>query len=299
MGISIDIVAGPDEHSSSVKATGKVWHVITDQERATFKLTDDVLKWMIYYYFEKKSPEHVYLHGPTPPYGDMYAGYNWQQVVTILQVESAQILGITSEPVILGTKDLINDSDKRATFHADMSETINETTSSSWSTGGTLSIGETAEVSCEFLGVGAKASTSLSYSQSWGINSEKSKSVEVGTESGVQVELDPGESVIAELSSSRGVLKVRIRYKAGLWGLVAMHYDELHQGHHDWGLPIGNVMRNVGVCNEVISTEDIEIGYYTNSKVKLRNKKTNKLEATFSLADLPMVVNLPKARAGD
>ena len=93
MGISISIVAGSDDSSSSITASGSVQHVITDEERTTFNLGDKQLKEAISSYFGK-SPNDAYLHSPTP-WDDLYKTYSWPQVQMVLVVQSAEILGIT------------------------------------------------------------------------------------------------------------------------------------------------------------------------------------------------------------
>ncbi|WP_027393890.1 follicular epithelium yolk protein subunit [Aquimarina latercula] len=283
MGISISIVAGQDQAASSVNASGSVQHVITDEERTTFKLGDKQLKDAVNKYFGK-SPNDAYLHSPTP-WGDLYKKYNWPQVQMVLVVQSAEILGITSEPVIVKTQDFTNNSSIKGTFNVAISESLNNTTSSNWSTGGTLTIGQKFSYGVKFLGAGAEGETSLSYSQSWGVGGQESKSITVGSTSGVSVELDPGESVVAELSASRGVMKVRIRYNAYLIGNTAVNYNPTYKKHHFWSLGIGGVMSKGGVSNSVQSTEDIEIGYYSNSKIELKNKISGKIKASHALAD--------------
>ncbi|MFD2565698.1 hypothetical protein [Aquimarina rubra] len=283
MGISISIVAGQDKGASSVNASGSVQHVITSEERTTFKLGDKQLKDAVKKYFGK-SPNDAYLHSPTP-WGDLYKKYSWPQVQMVLVVQSAEILGITSEPVIVKTQDFTNNSSKKGTFNVAISESLNNTTSSNWSTGGTLTIGQKFSYGVKFLGAGAEGETSLSYSQSWGIGGQESKSITVGSTSGVSVELDPGESVVAELSASRGVMKVRIRYNAYLIGNTAVNYNPTYKKHHFWSLGIGGVMSKGGVSNSIKSTEDIEIGYYSNSKIELKNKVSGKLKASHTLAD--------------
>lgn len=269
MGISISIVAGQDESASSVNASGSVQHIITDEERTTFRLGDKQLKDAVNAYFGK-SPNDAYLHSPTP-WGDLYKTYSWPQVQMVLVVQSAEILGITSEPVIVKTQEFRNNSSQKGTFNVSISETVNNTTSTNWSTGGTLSIGQKFEYGVSFLGTGAKGETSMSYSQSWGVGGGESKSVTVGSTSGVSVELDPGEAVVAELSASRGVMKVRIRYNAYLIGNTAINYNPTYKGHHFWSLGISGVMSSGGIFNSVKSTEDIEIGYYSNSKIELKD----------------------------
>jgi len=283
MGISISIVAGQDKGASSVNASGSVQHVITNEERTSFKLGDKQLKDAVKKYFGK-SPNDAYLHSPTP-WGDLYKKYNWPQVQMVLVVQSAEILGITSEPVIVKTQDFTNNSSKKGTFNVAISESLNNTTSSNWSTGGTLTVGQKFSYGVKFLGAGAEGETSLSYSQSWGVGGQEAKSITVGSTSGVSVELDPGESVVAELSASRGVMKVRIRYNAYLIGNSAVNYNPTYKKHHFWSLGIGGVMSKGGVSNSIKSTEDIEIGYYSNSKIELKNKVDGRLKASHALAD--------------
>ena len=285
MGISISIVAGQDETASSVNATGTVQHVITDQERTTFGLGDKQLKDAVKAYFGK-SPNDAYLHSPTP-WGDLYKKYSWPQVQMVLVVQSAEILGITSEPVTVKTQDFVNDSSKKGTFNVAISESVNNTTSSNWSTGGTLTVGQKFSYGVKFLGAGAEGETSLSYSQSWGVGGQESKSITVGSTAGVSVELDPGEAVVAVLSASRGVMKVRVRYAAYLIGNTAINYNPTYKKHHFWSLGISGVMAKGGISNSIKSTEDIEIGYYSNSKVELKDKATGTLKATHVMADAP------------
>lgn len=203
--------------------------------------------------------------------------------------QSAEILEITSQPVIVKTQEFENNSDHEATFNVAISEQLNNTTSSNWSTGGTLSIGQKFEYGVSFLGTGGKGETSMSYSQSWGVGGQESKSITVGSTSGVSVTLGPGESVIAELSASRGVMKVRIRYKAYLIGSTAINYYPTYKDHHFWSLNIGSVMSKGNISNSVPSTEDIEIGYYSNAKVELKNKQTMALMASRFISDQPAV----------
>ncbi|BAW81060.1 follicular epithelium yolk protein subunit [Candidatus Nitrosoglobus terrae] len=285
MGINISIVAGQDKSSSSVNASGTVQHVITDEERTTFHLGDKQLKDAVKAYFGK-SPNDAYLHSPTP-WDDLYKRYNWPQVEMVLVVQSAEILGITSEPVIVKTQEFSNNSNKTGTFNVNITESVDNTTSSNWSTGGTLTIGQKISYKVGFLGTGVEGETSMSYSQSWGVGGQESKSITVGSSSGVTVELNPGESVIAELSASRGVMKVRIHYNAYLIGSTAVNYNPTYKDHHFWSLDIAAVMSKGGIINSVKSTEDIEIGYYSNSKIELKDKKTGTFKAAYSMADQP------------
>ncbi|MHA7059826.1 hypothetical protein ACWGOQ_0021540 [Aquimarina sp. M1] len=60
----------------------------------------------------------------------------------------------------------------------------------------------------------------------------ESKSITVGSTFGVRVELDPGESLVAEFSASRGAMKVRIRSNAYPIGNTAINYNPTYKSHY-------------------------------------------------------------------
>lgn len=286
MGIEIRIKAGADAATSSVSASGSVQHIITDKERKTFGIEDSGLKNAVKEYFGKK-PNDAYLHSPTP-WDDLYKTYGWDEVQTILDVMSAKITGITSEPVIVATKKFVNSSTKKATFDASISDQVTNTTESNWSQTDTIEVGQKITYGISFLGAGGGGETSMSYSHSWGQGGSESKSITVGSSSGVSVELNPGESVEAVLTASRGVMKVRIVYTAYLVGDTAVNYNPTYKDHHFWALPITNVMGAASLSTTREFTEDIEIGYYSNAKIELRDPQ-GQLKATFFAVNKPAV----------
>ena len=269
MGVKIQIVAGPDQNSSSVQASGSIQHIITDQERQTFHITDGDLKNAVGKYFGK-NPNDAYLHSETP-WGDLYRTYGWEQTSLVLVVQKAEILSITSEPSIVATQTFTNQSTKVGTFNCSISQQVSNSTQSNWSTGGTLTIGQEFEYGVEFLGVGGKGKTSISYSQSWGIGGSHSSEVTVGSDSGLSVQLNPGESVTAQLIASRGVMKVRVTYMAYLRGNAAVNYNPTFKDHHFWCLPISGVLSAAGLSNSLMTTEDIEIGFYSDARIELKD----------------------------
>lgn len=270
-GITVSIVAGADEAHSSVNATGSVQHIITDKERTTFGVQDSALKNAVGKYFGK-NPNDAFLHSPTP-WNDLYKTYGWPEVQAILVVQNAQLTGITSEPVVVATKTFTNQSSKKATFDASISDQVSNTTESNWSTTNTIEVAQKITYNVGFLGTGGGGETSMSYSRQWGEGGSQSKSITVGSSSGVSVELDPGESIEAQLTASRGVMKVRITYKAYLTGSTAINYNPTFKDHHFWALDIGGVMGAAGINNSVQFTEDIEVGYFSNAKIALVDPK--------------------------
>lgn len=284
MGIDVSVTAGPDGKSSSATVSGSIQHIITDQERNTFKLNDAQLKAAVNAYFGK-APNDAYLHSPTP-WNDLYETYGWQQVSTVLVGTSADILGISSEPVIVKTQEFVNDSSKDGVFNVSISEEVSNTTTSTWSTGGVLEVGQTISYKINYEGAEAGGETSMSYSQSWGVGGEQSKTITVGSTSGTTVTLKPGEAVIAELSASRGTMKVKVNYNAYLIGYTAVNYNPAYKDHHFWALPIANVMSAGGISNSVPSNEVLDIAFYSNSKIIIRDKTSGANVATFYSNDM-------------
>jgi hypothetical protein len=79
-------------------------------------------------------------------------------------------------------------------------------------------------------------------------------------------------------------MKVRIVYKAYLTGSTAVNYNPTYKDHHFWGLNIGSVMSAANLPNIEEFTEDIEIGYYSNAQIELRDP-AGQVKAMFSMAD--------------
>jgi hypothetical protein len=266
MGININITAGKDKESSSVGASGSLQHLITDAEVLTFKVGDSDLKNDIDKYFGKK-PKDAYLKSPTP-WGDLYKKYGWEQVGTLLRVKSATITEITSEPVIIAQKDFVNDSSHDASFNAKITDTVTDTSTNTWMQTNSIQVGQKITYGITIQGVAnVGGETSFSYTGTWGEAGSHSKSVVVGTETGVSVSLGPHQSAKAELTASRGTMKVRIVYEASLIGRAAVNYNPKYKGHHFYGLPIASVLSRGGANNSVEVTEDVEIGFYSNSQV--------------------------------
>lgn len=281
-GVEISIRAGRSVEESSVSASGSEQHIISDHERSTFGIENAALKAAVAKYFGKP-PNDAFLHSPTP-WKDLYKTYSWPQVQTILNIQSATITGITSEPVIVATKTLKNSSSKKGTFSAGISDQVTNTASSTWSNSNTVEIGQKFTYKVEFLGAGGGGETSISYSHTWGESKTETKSVTVGSTQGVSVELDPGESVQVQLTASRGVMKVRVVYLASLTGSTAVNYNPTFKGHHFFSLSLPGVMQTSGLAATKQIVEDIEIGYFSNAKVEMLNTEGALLQS-FSASD--------------
>lgn len=267
MAITVQIIASDTAEHSQVYASGSVVHVITDQEREKFGITDGPLKEAIRAYFGK-SPNDAYVKSPTP-WNDLYATYGWPQVQTYLSVIDSKILGITSEPVILGSQVFENTSDTPATFNANITDQVSESVETNWSETYGFEVGQTISYGVEFSGVSIGGETSMSFSSQFGVGGSQSTEVTVSMGSGVSVEIPAHQSRTAQLSASRGTMQVQITYAVTLSGDTAINYNPTYKDHHFWALPINAVMQAGGIKTSYPMTETIEVGYYANGKIVL------------------------------
>ena len=266
-GFNINITAGGTPETSSVSVSGKEQHIITGEERNTFQLNDYQLKKAVETYFGK-SPNDAYLCSPTP-WGDLYQTYNWEQTETNITCASAEIVSFEANPIIVKQQTFTNESSHTGEFTVSISDSVTQSTTTSWETGGDFTVGQTFKYEIGFLGTGGGGETSMSYTQSWGKGGSETKAVTIGSTAGVTVTLEPGESVIASLSASRGVMTVKIRYQSVLTGMTAVNYNPTYKGHHFWGLGLPSVMSSAGISNKIISEETIKVDYYSNGQVEL------------------------------
>ncbi|CAG4959952.1 unnamed protein product [Parnassius apollo] len=104
--------------------------------------------------------------------------------------------------------------------------------------------------------------TGFSYTTSWGESEQRSETIAIGTTSGVETELQPGQAATAVLSANKGALEVEVVYLEKLRGNVAANfkipYKRRNEGHHFLGPSIDSVMKSGGLENEVIIKEKID-----------------------------------------
>jgi len=268
-GIKISVSAGTSKEASSVQASGSVQHIITDDERNTFGLQDADLKAAVNSYFGK-APNDAYLHSPTP-WNDLYNTYGWPQVQTILQVQSAEIIEVTSTPAVVAQNAFKNNSNLPGTFTVGVSTSVTDTVENNWSSTYTFGVSQTISYGISFLGSGGGGETSFSFQAAFGEGGSRSTSVTVGSEQSVSVNLQPGESVDAVLTASKGKMKVRVTYKVSLTGNTAVNYNPTYKDHHFWCFDINQVLNAAGKATSFTITEDMEIGYFVNTQTVLEN----------------------------
>lgn len=270
--IDIKIEASDNEAERSVDVSGTNVDIISDTERNTFQLSDNNLKNAIRAYFGKR-PDDAYVRSPTP-WGDLYSSYNWPQVSRSLTPQRARILEVSSQPTIVLTQVFKNNSTKTATFKAMIQQQVQNTVSSTWSKGGELTIGQEINYGFDIKVASVTGKTSFSYTSKWGSSVTKTEAVTVGSESGVQITLEPNQSVTAELYATRGSMKIQVDYEATLSGNTAVNYGSTYKGHHFWSLDINAVLSAGGLSRSAQSSEVISLGYYSDSRVVIRDSRT-------------------------
>lgn len=266
MGIDISLKAGENTNSSSINASGKIIEPINDTNKKAFGIDNKALINLVNKYNKFTQP---------------FMLFDYKDVVTTLEVTGAEILGITSQPIIVKTQEFVNNSDVTGTFNVAITDSVSDTASNNWSTGGTLTFTQKISYGMGFIG---KGETSISYSQSWGIGGSHSVQYTIGSNSGVTVTLDPGQSILAELSASRGVLKAKVYYNAYIDGTLHVIYGmpTFPPFNLNPNIPIKNLMSFGGLNNSVPSSEIIEVGYYSNSKIELK-RNNGQLVSTYFL----------------
>lgn len=263
VGLSVKLGVHETAEKSTIEVTGFTKGIITDDQRAQFGIENAELKEMVNKY-HGGSVNDVFTSDPTP-WNNLYKTYKWEEVYVLLTAVDAEVIELTSNPVILGAKTLTNHSNVDAEFTTSISESVTESFSSTWNSSLASTLGQ--EVSYGVEGI-AGGKTSFSFTTEFGESETTSHQATVGAASGVTVVLRPKQSVIAKLSASRGTLKARVTYEARLGGLVACNYNPTFKGHHFWALGIQNVMTTPSVK---MITQDIDVGYYSTGNVTLES----------------------------
>jgi len=301
--ISMKIEIGEDGKSATVKCDGYDEHIISKDECETFHLIpaqyNGAIKALV-----GKSPAHSGLFSPVwsddmqKNNQDMYQYYDklpdQVKTRTMCSAPGGEIIvdpnDIQSESVIVSSRVFENDTSTPATFNASISQLVQNVVVSSWEVGGALTLGMSMQMSVGIGIVSASTTYSMSYSQSWGIGGQKSKSVSVGDESGVVVQLQPGKKVIGELNAYRGKIKFQIPYESTLVGYAAAIFDDAVtynsvKSNYQF-IDINDVIKNNKKADgklfsyPINSKETVEINYYTRATIVLRDGDTGAVMKT-------------------
>lgn len=267
--IEIDIKVDEDE-KVSIKHSGSEINLISDNDINVFKVQrlHNAVKQHL-----GKEPKDVYLRSPTP-WGDLYKTYGWQPVKRVLSIKSARVTRLTMDPVIMLSHDFENLSNQTVKVNTGITQTVENTLTTSWTKEKEYTVSQ--EIEYEFNVGFSKVNgvTGFSFTNKWGVSEEKSQTQTIGSSSGMETELKPGQAVTAVLSAEAGFLEIEVTHKASLVGNLALNYKKAYRGHHFWGPLIQDVMKTGNLDNEKTSTERIKFGFHVHGYLRVYDKKT-------------------------
>ncbi|KAH9643614.1 hypothetical protein HF086_000088 [Spodoptera exigua] len=267
--IAIDITVDENE-KVNINYLGSEQELISDNDIKLFKV--DRLHTAVQQHLGKK-PKDVYLRSPTP-WGDLYKTYGWQPVKRILSIKSARVLHLNMKPVIVLSHDFENFSNRTVKVNTGMTQSVENTLTTSWTKEQEFTVSQEFEYEFNVGFSKAKGVTGFSFTNTWGVSEEKSKTQTIGSNSGMETELQPGQAVTAVLSATAGFLEIEVIHKASLTGNLVVNYRKPYRGHHFWSPLIQDVMKSGNMNNEVISTERIKFGFHVHAFLKTYDKKT-------------------------
>lgn len=261
--IQIEITASKNQQGQNVNFLGEQMDPISDIEIQTFNMGDYNLKNAVEAYYGKR-PDGAFLKNPTI-WDELYYNFNWKPINRTLKPILAKVLQVKSEPIIVMTQHFENNSTRPASFNVGISQSVHNTVFSSWNTAGGLTLG--SDINYEVIFGDAKIGDTMSFSNSWGKGAEESKTMTVGSAAEKDIMVQPDNSVIAELQSTKVTMQVEVTYEAFLSGDVIVNYGEAFKGYRLWALDVRGVMHAGNINNGKRSTEVIEIGFYSDSKI--------------------------------
>lgn len=268
--ISINVECGINTRHVKVTYSGKEEKIVEDADRKLFELEYYQLRRYVAAYMGKE-PNDVFLKSPTP-WGDLYRVYNFQQVKRILEITSAEVTEMTLRPVIVHSQDFENTSKNKIKVNTGISQSIETSIAASWSQSTSTEHSREVQIGFQVTFMTFSSSNRYSYTSTFGQNFEKTESVTVGTNSNMETELNPGQSCSVVLTANRGYLNIKVTYRIYLTGQVAMNYRTRYDGHHFHARSINDVLNRSGKAREKTVTEIIQIGFYTNSSLKVYDK---------------------------
>lgn len=255
MGIDINLKVGYDEATAQISTSGNIVQTANSDDLKKAGVTPNNIKKYIMEKYKMPSVNPLIVQN---------------NALAHIDVQDSKILQITSEPIIVKTQKFINNSSSTGVFNVSIKDTVTNTMSNSWSTGGTLTVSQKITYGLGFIGSGE---TQISYSQSWGIGGSSSTQYTVGSDSGVSVTIEPGKGVLAQLSASRGVLKAQVDYNAYFSGTFKVIDPFLIPIERE--IDIKDFLEFNNLNNSIKSSETLEAGYYSSSEIILSDLDGN------------------------
>ena len=248
------------------------FHQSTDDELKSFGITSDNWKKVLAAKgYSSDYPISIYYHDPTSPLGGspIYANRNLKPSVTNVEIVEAIPLNQSAVPEIVSTKTCSNKSNSTSIHcHFQLSSSVTDTFSSSWTQ--SFGVDVNAEISVGFEGFG-DASLGTTISTTFDKSASKEQSVTLSDETGVDIDLAPGKSVIAKLVSTRGTAKYQVTYRTYIKGMTVIFWDNPKHGI----LFLADTTKTVPKDKFYkYATQVIEVGFYSGGTVTVEDAVT-------------------------
>ncbi|XP_075987676.1 U-megalopygitoxin(8)-Mo12-like [Anticarsia gemmatalis] len=269
--ISIEVEVD-NNNNVTLTYSGVEVNVVTEEDINLFDITNENLFEALTNHYGKR-PRNIYLKSPTP-WGDLYKSYKWEQVSRVLSIKSVRVKGISKQPIVVLSQDFENLSDQPIKVNTGISHSIQNTLTTSWSKEKEITVSQEISYDVNLLFAKASGTTGFSYTTNWGTSEEKSETVTIGANTGMETELKPGQAVTAVLSASAGYLEIEVIHQASLRGNVAVNFKKSFRGHHFWGPSIEKVMNSGGLSNEITTLETIRFGFHVDATLRVYDKET-------------------------
>ena len=272
--LNVRIEPAPDPADSKVVATGRASTPVTAAVRSAFGLTPNAIAEAFKHGgADGLSTGTNYSYGwcasPNPGTGNPRPA---MVATTPLRVSP---VSVSFSPVIVShvVWDNANGTGSRH-FESTLSTSVQRTVSTSWSASKTVSLSVTVNTGIEAGGVSAGAATTLETSSTYEHGSENSQTVDVGSESSISGDLEPGVCNVAALTASRGTISADVTYAARLSGsCVAVTYWHHHgfagtKKSRTWSeWDVGSVLAQMGRENAATATQSVAADFYSDAKL--------------------------------
>lgn len=269
MPIKIDINAGHDAGSSSVSFEGDEIELISDEDRKAFNLSDSKMLDAIGV-LQGQRPGKLYMRDH--PH---FAQYGWSETQRVLNVKSTKVLSLEVKPVALISNSYENmRGDKPTTHTATLAYSAALSKASTWKVGTKISVAQKISYKIGVPSNEVGGETSFGLESSFGVGGTETRTSTITTTNAVNLVLDPGQAATAVLSASQGTLRIQVEYDVYLQGRVHYSYDYPVDGHYHWSQDTDDLLTQMGVANHQTVTEILEIGFYSDAKVTVRDTET-------------------------
>ncbi|XP_041985727.1 uncharacterized protein LOC121737998 [Aricia agestis] len=266
--------------SKGITYSGQNEKLITNQEIKLFNISEDNLKAG----FRKelgKRPDDVFLKDPTY-YGKLFERYKWRQTYRIIKIDRTEVIGIVNKEYTIKVTDIINNTTETISAEYSSFEMVENDVSSSWYAAGIPNDIVSYNLTIKY------GLQNVTFTKHWRDNKPKYNTTMFGIKTNGFVKVPPGKVVTKTLSGMRTTMVVKVHYKAYLNGLVVGNYGHTYGKYHFYSPSIDNIMKAANISNEIITTEVIQLNWYTDPSLTAVDKITKE----------PAVIDIPNKLFG-